>query len=34
METLGNAFRDSLLAGQARVAAMPHAWVNRRVGGI
>jgi len=29
METLGNAFRDSLLAGQARVAAMPHAWVNR-----
>jgi Fe-S cluster assembly protein SufD len=29
METLGNAFRDSLLAGQSGVAAMPHAWVNR-----
>jgi Fe-S cluster assembly protein SufD len=29
METAGNAFRDSLLAGQAAVAAGPEAWVNR-----
>lgn len=29
METAANAFRDSLLAGQAAVAAGPQAWVNR-----
>jgi Fe-S cluster assembly protein SufD len=29
MEAARNAFRDSLLAGQAGVAAAPHAWVNQ-----
>ncbi len=28
MEAVGNAFRDSLIAGQTRVAAAPHAWLN------
>ena len=34
METAANAFRDSLLAGQAAVAAGPQAWVNRLRGEV
>jgi Fe-S cluster assembly protein SufD len=29
MAAVGNAFRDSLIAGQSGVATAPHAWVNR-----